>query len=262
MSVEVQADAEVRKLARTIGVDAERLAMLSDLPVADLRALRRQVGETLFRAGKHYFTRVAALSRAVPSAVAAKMTVLTLPPLIAARTAELLDPGKAADLVGRLPARYLADVSVAMDAARAPKVIAAIPPEQVAKVATELARRGEWIVIGGFVSVVTAEALEASVAAYDGEQLLRISPVLDDLSRLDEIAARLTERQGDQMIAGAAEHGLWDELAELLEHLSAEQVQRLSDRFAAAPADVRKSYRDAAKTGELDTAAYARLRGA
>ena len=74
---------------------------------------------------------------------------------IAARTAELLEPAKAADMVGRLSDRYLADVSAAMDPARAPEVIAQISPVHVAKVGAELARRGEWVIMGGFVSVVS-----------------------------------------------------------------------------------------------------------
>ena len=55
------------------------------------------------------------------------MTEFALPPMIAARTAELLDPAKAAEMVGRLSDGYLADVSAAMDPTRAPEVIARIP---------------------------------------------------------------------------------------------------------------------------------------
>jgi len=52
-----------------------------------------QVGEALFRLTGTTFARVAALSKAVPGAVAAKLTEVVLPPLIAARTAECSSHG-------------------------------------------------------------------------------------------------------------------------------------------------------------------------
>ena len=64
--------AELQKLAHTLGVDVDRLDMLAGVPADELRTLRSQVAESLFQADKHYFTRVAALSKAVPGAVAAK----------------------------------------------------------------------------------------------------------------------------------------------------------------------------------------------
>src|SRR3954465_678027 len=109
----------------------------------DLRALRTQIGNALFNADKHHFTKVVAVSKIVPPALAAKITEHALSPLIAARTAELLEPAPAVDMAGRLSDRYLADVSAAMDPARAPEVVSTIPPERVATVGVELARRGE-----------------------------------------------------------------------------------------------------------------------
>jgi len=57
---------ELRKLAHALDVPAERLQMIAGLPAADLRTLRAQVSDALFQADKHYFARVAALSKAVP----------------------------------------------------------------------------------------------------------------------------------------------------------------------------------------------------
>jgi hypothetical protein len=254
--------AELRKLAHTLGVDADELAMVSALPGEDLRTLRKQITEALFQADKHYFTRVAALSKSVPGAVAAKLTEATLPPLLAARTAELIEPARAVDMVSRISDRYLADVSAAMDASRAPDVIAALPPERVAKVARELARRKEWIVIGGFVAEVSDAALKATVAVFDGEQLLRIGFVLDDMSRLDTIGEMLADEQIDQMLAAAVEFDLWTELADVIEHLSAKAVGRMAQRFAAADSATQKAFRAAAKKRTFDAAAMKQLAGA
>jgi hypothetical protein len=251
--------AELRKLAHTLGVDTGELAMVAALPGEDLRTLRKQIGEALFQADKHYFTRVAALSKSVPGAVAAKLTEATLPPLLAARTAELIEPSRAVDMVSRISDRYLADVSAAMDASRAPDVIAALPPERVAKVARELARRKEWVVIGGFVAEVSDAALTATVAVFDGEQLLRIAFVLDDMSRLDGIASMLSDEQLDQMLAAAAEFDLWAELTEVIEHLAGERITRMSQRFAEGDDGMQAAFRAAAKRGAFDAAALGQL---
>lgn len=239
---------ELIKLAHVLGLAPEQLAALeglADVPPQDLRTLRRQIGDALFRADKQHFAKVAALSKAVPTAVAAKLTEHALPPLLAARTAELLEPQRAGELVKRLPDSYVADVATAMDPARSPEVIAGIPAERVARVAAELARRREWVVIGGFVAQVSHEALVASVRAFDGEQLLRISFVLDEPGRLDEIAAALTDAQLDQLLTAAAEHDLWTELAALLANVGAAARGRLDTRLAAAPDTVHEQIRAA-----------------
>jgi len=250
------ATAELLKLAHQLGVEADRLDFLEDVPVDDLRTLREQIGDYLFEADKHHFTKVATISRLVPAAIAAKVTEFALPPLIAARTAELLDPGRAADMVGRLSDGYLADVSAAMDPGRAPEVIARISPAHVSKVGAELARRSEWVVMGGFVSVVSGPALAAAVADLDGEELLRVGFVLDDLNRMDEIAALLSDEQLDGMLGAAVEHDLWDELDGVLASLKGTQATRIAGRYAAAPARTRAAI-DAAPVSARARAALA-----
>lgn len=257
----VDSAAELQKLAHGLGVTPDRLARLADVPPEDLRALRRQLAEALFRADRVHFAKVAALSKAVPVALAAKIAEAALPPLIGARTAELLEPQKAVELVGRISDRYLADVAAAMDPARAAHVVAQIPAERVARVGRELARRGEWVVIGGFVAEVNPGALAATVREFDGEQLLRIGFVLEDPSRLEEITALVTDGQLDAMLAAAARDGLWTELDELLFHLSAPRAQRLADRLAAAAEPVRAAVADAVASGALSAEGAAKLAG-
>lgn len=251
--------AEIRKLAHTLGVEPARLAGLTGVPAGDLRILRSQIADALFEADKPRFVRVAALSKAVPVAVAAKLTEFAMPPLLAARTAELIEPHRAAELVRRLSDGYVADVSAAMDAGRAAKVVAAIPADRIAMIGAELARRHEWVVIGGFVAQVSESALAASVRVFDGEQLLRIGFVLEDEDRLDDVSGLVTEAQLDAMLAAAAEHGLWTELDHLLAHLSAERVGRMRERFGSAPADVIAATDSAAASGALSASSRATL---
>lgn len=246
----------VLRLAKTMDADPSDLAFLADLPAADLEALRGRVADALFRADKALFLRVAALAKTVPGSVAARLSETVLPPLLAARTAEVIEPARAVDLVGRLSDAYLADVSVALDATRAPEVVAAIPADKVAAIGAELARREEWVVIGGFVSHVDESTLQTALAGYDGAQLLRIGFVMDDLDRLDVVVARLRDDQVDAILAAAAGEGLWAEFEVLLDHLGAARRQRLLDHFEAAPAAVKQTFEAGAPSDVL-----ARLRG-
>ena len=251
--------AEIQKLAHQLGVEPTRLAALTGVPAGDLRILRTQIADALFEADKPRFAKIAALSKAVPTAVAARLTEYAMPPLLAARTAELIEPRRAADLVGRLSDGYLADVSTAMDASRAAEVVAEIPADRIATIGAELARRAEWVVIGGFVAHVNAPALAAAVQVFDGEQLLRIGFVLDDKDRLDDVSQLVTDVQIDAMLAAASKHGLWTELDDLLAHLTADRAGRMRDRFGVAPAKIVAATQAAAASGGLSQDSLAKL---
>ena len=231
--------AELAKLAHQLGVGVDEVAFLEAVPADDLRALRTAVGEALFQADKHHFARMVALAKSVPVPLAAKITALALPPLLSARAAELFEPAKAAELVGRLPIEYLTDVSCAMDPGRSPEVVAAMPPDTVCAVGHRLAERRAWVVMGAFVSYVSASALVTTVRALTGEQLLHVGYVLDDLSRVGEISNALGDDQLDDLLAAAVEHALWAELDQLLGALDATQGERLAGRFDAAPDAIR-----------------------
>ncbi|MDQ2748408.1 MAG: hypothetical protein M3Y44_02555 [Actinomycetota bacterium] len=251
--------AEIQKLAHQLGVEPTRLAGLAAVPAADLRILRTQIADALFEADKPRFAKMAALSKAVPVAVAAKLTQFAMPPLLAARTAELIEPQRAADLVGRLSEDYLADVAAAMDASRAAEVVAAIPAGRIAMIAAELARREEWVVIGGFVAHVSPPALAAAVSVFDGEQLVRIGFVLDDKERLDEVSRLVTDAQIDAMLAAACAESLWTELDDLLAHLTLDGAGRMRDRFRTAPAGVAAAIHAAAAGRLLSQDTLAKL---
>lgn len=248
---------EIRRLAHLLGTGPADLAFLSSLDASDARALRRQVADSLFEADRPLFARVVAASRLVPIAVSVRITEHTMPPLLAARTAELLDPPRAVEMVRRLSEGYVADVAAAMDPERMPDVIRLLPPDRVGVVTAELARRQEWVVMSGFVALVSPAALRAAVSVLDGGQLLQIGYVLEDTSRLDEIASLLTDQQLDEMLGVAAAESLWSELDGLLARLDGTARERLASRcrdeyLAAAEA--------AAAEGRLSVAGLEALR--
>jgi hypothetical protein len=243
--------AELEKLAHQVSTPADELDFLAALPAEDLRTLRGQIGEALFQADKHHFTKIAALSKNVPSALAAKITEFALPPFIGARTAELLEPAKAIDLVGRISTAYLAKVAAAMDPSRAEHIIRAIPGEKIAAVGRELAANEQWVIIGGFVSYVTSASLRDSVSEFNGEQLLRIGFVLDDTSRLGEIATMLTDEQIGEMLAAAQEFELWRELDELISNIDGDDMARMAKLLSDASAETQAAVAEAAAAGLL-----------
>ncbi len=253
------AAAELAKLARQLDVPVGRLDFLAAVPAADLGLLRSQIGEALLQADRHHFTRIAALSAIVPVPVSARISEIALPPLLAARTSELLDPQRAAEMVARLSVDYLSRVAAAMDPGRSAHVIARIPADKVAAVGAELALREEWVVIGGFISVVSGPALREAIAGLDGEQLLRIAVVLHDPDRLNEVGDLLSQRQLDQLLAAAAAHELWLELDQLLGELADRHAARLAGRFGVASVAVRAAITAAHERGDLSDAGFARV---
>ncbi|MFN2519121.1 MAG: hypothetical protein ABR604_08785 [Jatrophihabitantaceae bacterium] len=232
----------------------DRLIALAGVPAADLRVLRAQIAAALFEADKPAFAKMAALSKALPGPIAAKITEHAIAPLLAARTAELVEPHRAVDMVARMSDDYLADVSAALDASRAPELIARIPAHRVATIGAELARRQQWVVIGGFVAQISPAAMAAAVQIFDGGQLLRIGFVLDDKARVDDVVRLVTDAQIDEMFVAAAAHALWGELDDVLAHLSTRRAARMRAGFARAPAEVVAATTAAARSGALSRA--------
>lgn len=224
-------DAEILRLAHQLGVVPSRLEFLSGVAPDDLRALRRQLGATLFATDRHRFARLVAAARLLPPALAARACEAAVPPLLAARTAELLEPDRAVEMVRRLPIGYVADVSTALDPARAASVVARMPAETVAAVGAELAQRREWVVMGQFVAYVSPGALRATVARLTGAQLLSVCHLLEDRGRVGEIVAVMRDDQLDALLTAAAA-GRSAELAFVLAWLPAEQRRRVTARDA------------------------------
>ena len=221
--------AELMKLARLLGVSPSRLSGLSSAAPEDLRALRAQVGERLFAADREAFARVGLLAKTIPAAVSAKVAEKVLPPMLAARATESLSPEKAGELAGRLPASFLADVAQHLDPARTADVVVGVPSAKIIEVTAELARREDWITMGGFVGHLPAGTLRATTSTLDGAALLQVWFVLDAKDRLDEIAAMLSDEQVSAMVAAASGQGLSQQLTDLMTHLGPVQRARIEN---------------------------------
>jgi hypothetical protein len=223
---------EILKLARLLDVEPERLAYLGAVPAADVRRLRGRATDRLFDADGQALQRVAGASRLLPTSVAASIGQRAFGPLLCARIAGRLDPGRGVELASRLPPEFLAEVAVELDPRRASDVIVRIPVEQIVEVTRVLVRRGEHVAMGRFVGHLSEEAITAALDVIDDESLLRIVFVLEAKQRVSHVAGLLPDERLGGIVRAAADRELWPEALDLLSHLNRPLLRRL----AALPA--------------------------
>ncbi|MCZ4498720.1 MAG: hypothetical protein JWQ74_1273 [Marmoricola sp.] len=223
--------AQLGRIARLLRLEPGELQGLDDVPDADLRILHDQISRTLFAEGQRRFARVAGLSKTIPGPLAGVLAVKFLPPVMAARVSENLDPAKARDLIGRVPIAYLAEIALALDPVRSKPVVQKLPPEPIGKVAKELFGRGEYATMAEFVGTVTVEALFAALHVATPHDLLAVVPLLEWNDNLDKVIAELPEAQVRD-IATALDA---EELADLALALD---PSRMGPIVAAVPVEV------------------------
>lgn len=239
----LEARAEVLKLARLLKREPDTLSFLEAVPAGELRRLREQVTEVLFASSDKMLTRLAAASRVLPSAVVATIAERAFGPLLAARVAGLLEPGRAVDIAAKLPAGFLADVAIELDPRRASRVIAAIPAPQIRVVTSELVRREEYVTMGRFVGHLPDASVRAALDVIDDRALLRIAFVLEHKDRMDKLLELLGRQRFAGLIEAAASADLWPEALDLLSRVNAVHQRELIELARR---------RDPARYGELE----------
>ena len=224
---EANAQAEILKLARLLQVDPEELSYLEQIPAAQVRRLREQVTDMLFSAHNQTLEKLAAASKLLPVALVALLAERAFGPVLAARMAGLLEPGRAVAVAARLPAAFLAETARQLDPRRTSAVISGIPPQRIAEIARVLGAERDFLTMGQAVGQLSGEALRASLSELDDEMLLRTAFVMDDKDRLPELAAMLGHDRLIGMIDVAERAGLEDEATDLISHLNQSQRNEL-----------------------------------
>jgi hypothetical protein len=233
MSRELEARAEIAKLAALLSRAPGSLDYLQGAEPTDLRRLREQATDRLYDADRAAMQRIAATSKLVPVPLVAKLGEGVFGALLCARVAGLLDPPRAVEIATRLSPAFLADVAMSLDPRRVSDVIAQMPVERIVAVARELLARSELITMGRFVGHLSDPALLASARLADGPALLRIAFVLEGKERLDHLVSVLSDDQLAAMLAAADAERLWPEVLDLLGHLDEGNLHRLADITAA-----------------------------
>jgi hypothetical protein len=238
MSEALEARAEILKLARLLGRESGELEYLQEVPARDIRRLREQVVEMLFAEQSHILNRLAAASRLLPIGVVATIGERVFGPVLSARIAGMLDPGRAVEMAAKLPTAFLADVAIEIDPRRASAVIGRIPARRTAEIAQELLRRHEYVTMGRFVGHLPDEAVAAALDVTDDTALLQVAFVLEEKPALDRFVRLLGLRRLDGVIDAAAHGNLWPEALDLLEHLSTKRRSEFADRMVARDDEV------------------------
>ncbi|MHB8692277.1 MAG: hypothetical protein ACYDHH_13625 [Solirubrobacteraceae bacterium] len=238
MSEALETRAEILKLARLLSVNEGELAGLRPLTATELRELREQATERLFSAGAPLLHRIGAAAKMLPSGLVATIAERAFGPLLCARAAGSVDPGKAIDVARRLPAEFLADTAVELDPRRVAPIIAGVPADLVVGVARILGQRGEHVTMGRFLAYVPDHAIAAAIGALSDEAMLRTAFVLEHKDRLDHAVSLLPPLRLPGIIAAASQLQLWGEALDLLDHLSDERRAPIAEIFAAQEPEV------------------------
>jgi hypothetical protein len=235
MSSLLNVDVEILRLARLVGAQPQELAYLRDADPQDIRDLREQVTVVMFDADRQMLQRVAATTRLIPSKLAAVIGERAFGPLLCARLTGLLEPSRAVDIAAKLPTAFLTDLAIELDPRRASRVVAEIPPRQIAQITQVLAEREEHVVMGGFVGHLSEAALRAAIAAVCDETLLRTAYVVESKGSIGALVATLPRERLERIVATAAAADLWVEALDVLGHVSERQRGELGDIAAGQP---------------------------
>jgi hypothetical protein len=235
MSTPHERRGELLRLARVLGTTADELGALEDAPLEDLRALRDAVADRLLERSREQFSRAVAFADVIPGPVAAKLAQHVMGPVLGGRAAALLTPAKAADLAGRLPADFLADVACHVDIRKVQPLLSGIDRATMAAAGAHLREREEWVVLGAFVGYVEDDVVADLLDGFDGEALLRSGVVIEDARRIDAVLGMLSDARLDGLLDAAFEHDLWAEIASLNVHLGDRQLRRITDAVQRLP---------------------------
>jgi hypothetical protein len=221
---------EILKLARLLHRDPDSLSYLGVLTVDDVRRLREQVTDLLFSTHHRTFARLAAASKLLPASLNAAIAQRAFGPVLAARITGQLEPSRAVEVAERLPPSFLADVAIELDPRRASDVIAQIPPWQIASITAELVKRDEYVTMGRFLGHLPDAAVAAAVEVTDDRALLRTGFVLEEKSRLEQVADLLGPERLERVIETARGEDLWPEALDLLTYLNGDRQRRLIEQ--------------------------------
>ncbi|MFD9790570.1 hypothetical protein ACFWXK_06410 [Streptomyces sp. NPDC059070] len=228
--------AETQKTARLLGRDPGDLAFLAALPPADLRRLREQTVAALFDGTPEMLDRIARATKLVPAGVAAAISQKALGPRLAAAVAGKLEPGRAADIIDKLPVSFTAESCAHLDPRRIPGIVDRLDENLLVRVSVALAERGDHLTMGRFVGHLRDSALERILPQIDDAVVLRTGAAIDQPGQLGRILDLMGEERLARVVAAAAD-GLWPQALTVAALVTGEHRERIAVLAARLPSD-------------------------
>ncbi|RMI32949.1 hypothetical protein [Nocardia stercoris] len=242
---------ELDRLSKILGVGAAELADLATLPHADLRAFRVQLVAHLRAAEQHRFQRLAKLASKLPAKLVAQLTERLVPPSLAARVVEAVDPAFAVAMADKLPVGYISAIARNSDPSALGPILRAMPARVVKDVTLDLLGRDALATAGEFAPHLPPQAVTQLADALDGAALLRLALEIDPPKATSTLIARLNDPVLDKVTRSVASGGQWEAVSDLSAQIDDTQLRRMAARVAAAPAPVRDAYAAAVADGRL-----------
>ncbi len=243
--------AELIKLARLLAVEPEQLAFLNEASPADLRDFREEATHSLFDDGRETFRRLAKLSRLLPIPLLARFTAAFVGPELAARVASEMDPQRAADLSGKLPIEFLAEVCLHLEPGRSREVIRGIPADRVGAITGALLETKEYVCMARFVDVLAEDILRSMIDLIESDAHLKIGFFVEDKAQLDMLGGLFDDARLEGLVEAAREQELWTQAIALMSHVSPDTCARIGNIAAARPEATLTSLIRAAKREDL-----------
>jgi hypothetical protein len=198
---------QVAQLARTLGVPAEQLASFDRLGAEYLHELNASVSAQLFDAQAPMFRRISSLAPLVPNQLVARLAPSIVDPLVAGRAAGTLGidhTSRIEDLLGRLPAAYMADCAPHLDPRTLAVLASAVRGGALIPGARELLARGDYVTAAGFVEFATEQLITDFEQGLDDDLgLLRTAAVAYSDSVLQMIVAAIPDERMTRIIAAS-----------------------------------------------------------
>lgn len=228
--------AEIIKLARLLKLKDDQLKFLEASDVTQIRDLRERMSASLYDSSRPHLVRVAAATKLIPVALIAAIGEKFYGPVLCARVTGLMAPERAAEVAGKLPATFLADLSIELDPRSAKEVIALLPASLVVTVAKEMLKRREYITMARFVDVLSDQVIRAVMDVIKEDRaLLEIAFFVESSERLEKLIGMIPEERLRGIIVTAAtdENNLWPEALSMMTQVGDKLRGKMGDLTAA-----------------------------
>lgn len=247
--------AEVLKLARTLGVPAEQLDFLRPLPDEALRHFRAAVSDFLYDEQRPLLRWLAHAARWLPAVVSAVLVRYWLKAPLTARLAAELPAWRVAAIARFLPADFLADIATTLDPRGARELVQLLPVSTLIAITHQLLARSDHLTLGRFVGYLPdARISDIAASIVDEGDLLDIVFFIESPNRLDHLLQVLPAERIERALALVSQpeqRARWPSVLALLSYVGYGLKRELGEQVVGLGEAVLTRIIEAADEGAL-----------